>query len=81
MIVADSPQAITIIENPLAKTPPKEIKKADIESKTKSPVSLMPKGMLDKMTRDEIVDLLAYILAKGDAKHSLFQMDAKHGNH
>ena len=81
MIVADAPQAITIIENPLAKTPPKEIKKADIESKTKSPVSLMPKGMLDKMTRDEIVDLLAYILAKGDAKHSLFQMDAKHGNH
>ncbi|MEI6772743.1 MAG: HEAT repeat domain-containing protein, partial [Planctomycetota bacterium] len=52
MIVADAPQAITIIENPLAKTPPKEIKKADIESKTKSPVSLMPKGMLDKMTRD-----------------------------
>ena len=41
----------------------------------------MPKGMLDKMTRDEIVDLLAYILAKGDAKNSLFQMDAKHGNH
>ncbi|RLS23588.1 MAG: dehydrogenase [Planctomycetota bacterium] len=81
MIVADAPQAITIIENPLAKTPPKEIKKADIESKTKSPVSLMPKGMLDKMTRDEIIDLLAYILAKGDAKHSLFQMDAKHGNH
>jgi putative heme-binding domain-containing protein len=81
MIVADAPQAITIIENPLAKTPPKEIKKADIESKTKSPVSLMPKGMLDKMTRDEIVDLLAYILAKGDAKHPLFQMDAKHGNH
>ena len=81
MIVADAPQAITIIENPLAKTPPKEIKKADIESKTKSPVSLMPKGMLDKMTRDEIIDLLAYILAKGDGKHSLFQMDAKHGNH
>jgi putative heme-binding domain-containing protein len=81
MIVVDAPQAITIIENPLAKTPPKEIKKADIESKTKSPVSLMPKGMLDKMTRDEIIDLLAYILAKGDAKHSLFQMDAKHGNH
>jgi putative heme-binding domain-containing protein len=81
MIVADAPQAITIIENPLAKTPPKEIKKADIESKTKSPVSLMPKGMLDKMTRDEIVDLLAYILAKGDAKNPLFQMDAKHGNH
>ncbi|MBJ7429897.1 MAG: discoidin domain-containing protein [Gemmataceae bacterium] len=81
MIVADAPQAITIIENPLAKTPPKEIKKADIESKTKSPVSLMPKGMLDKMTRDEIIDLLAYILAKGDAKNPLFQMDGKHGNH
>ena len=81
MIVADNPQAVTIIENPLAKTPPREIKKSDIDTKTKSPVSLMPKGMLDKMTRDEIIDLLAYILSKGDSKHPFFQMDVKHGNH
>jgi len=80
-LVADNPQAVTIIENPLAKTPPREIKKSDIDTKTKSPVSLMPKGMLDKMTRDEIIDLLAYILSKGDSKHPFFQMDVKHGNH
>ena len=32
---------------------------------TKSLVSMMPKGLLDKLTRAEILDLVAYIAAKG----------------
>jgi hypothetical protein len=50
-----------------------ELKKSDIDSKNKSPVSLMPKGLLDKLTRDEILDLMAYVIAKGDSKHPAFQ--------
>jgi len=73
MIVEDTPQAVKIIENPLAKAAPVELKKSDIDSKNKSPVSLMPKGLLDKLTRDEILDLLAYVIAKGDSKHPAFQ--------
>ena len=33
----------------------------------------MPKGLLDKLTRDEILDLIAYVIARGDAKSELFQ--------
>ena len=33
----------------------------------------MPKGLLDKLTREEILDLIAYVAAKGDAKDPLFQ--------
>jgi hypothetical protein len=73
MIVEDTPQAVKIIENPLAKAAPVELKKSDIDSKNKSPVSLMPKGLLDKLTRDEILDLMAYVIAKGDSKHPAFQ--------
>ncbi len=52
----------------MAKTPPVLIDRADIDEQTKSPTSIMPKGLLDKLTREEILDLIAYIAAKGDAK-------------
>ena len=41
----------------------------------------MPKGALDKLTREEILDLLAYVIARGDAKHPLFQGGHDHGGH
>lgn len=80
MIVEETPQVVKIIENPLAKASPIELKKSDIDSKNKSPVSLMPKGLLDKLTRDEVLDLMAYVLSKGDAKHGSFQ-GGKEGQH
>ena len=45
---------------------------ADIEERALSDVSLMPKGVLNKLTREEILDLMAYVLAGGDAKNGLF---------
>ena len=43
--------ACKVIENPLAKAEPIVLKEADIDQKTKSPTSIMPKGLLDKLTR------------------------------
>jgi hypothetical protein len=40
----------------------------------------MPKGLLDKLTKDEILDLIAYVAAHGDPKHKLFAGDAGHGH-
>ena len=70
-----------IIENPLAKAEPILIKKTDVDEKQKSLVSIMPKGLLDKLTKEEILDLIAYIKAKGDAKHPLFEGGHEHGGH
>lgn len=39
---------------------------------------MMPKGLLDKMTREEILDLIAYIAAKGDPKDKLFEGGHEH---
>ena len=33
----------------------------DIKSRTKSPVSMMPEGMLDKLTSEEVRDLIVYL--------------------
>jgi len=80
-MILDSPTTrIKVIENPMARTPPVMIDRADIEEQTKSPTSIMPKGVLDKLTREEILDLIAYVIGKGDAKASLFQGDHAHGH-
>ena len=40
----------------------------------------MPKGLLDKLTREEILDLISYIAAGGDPNHPLFQGDHATGH-
>ena len=36
----------------------------DLESTTRSPTSFMPAGLLDTLTRDDILDLLAYLRSR-----------------
>ena len=55
---------------------PIEIKVSNIVGRTKSNVSLMPKGALDKLTREEILDLLGYVVSGANPKHKVF-----HGGH
>ncbi len=49
-----------------ADVPPREVALADIEDKTESKISLMPEGLLVTLSKEEILDLLAYILAAGE---------------
>jgi putative heme-binding domain-containing protein len=80
MILESSPERIKVIENPMAKAPPVLIDRSDIEDQSKSATSIMPKGLLDKLTREEILDLVAYIAGKGDAKSTMFQGQHAHGH-
>jgi putative heme-binding domain-containing protein len=81
MILEQKDGVYKVIENPLLKAEPIVIKEAEIEQKTKSATSIMPKGLLDKLTKEEILDLIAYISAKGNEKHPLFQGGHDHGGH
>jgi putative heme-binding domain-containing protein len=80
MILEETPERIKVTENPLAKTPPVTLNRAEIEERTKSATSIMPKGLLDKLTSEEILDLIAYIVARGDSKAALFQGGHEHGH-
>ena len=44
------------------------VPKAEIESWSESPLSPMPSGLLDTLTREEIDDLLGFILADGETE-------------
>jgi putative heme-binding domain-containing protein len=82
MIVSENSDVIKVIENPLLKAVPLELQVRDLEEKTKLPTSMMPKGLLDKLTRDEVLDLIAYLIARGDQKHPVFSGGGHdHGTH
>ncbi|MFM8290296.1 MAG: PVC-type heme-binding CxxCH protein [Planctomycetia bacterium] len=75
LVVAETPMELSLVENPVAKAEPVRIPKATIEERATSPASIMPKGLLDKLSRDEVLDLVAYVAARGQESHSLFSPD------
>jgi putative heme-binding domain-containing protein len=84
LVLEETPEQLKLIENPLAKAEPITIKKSEIEERQLSKVSIMPKGLLDKLTKDEILDLIAFVHARGNKQHPLFQgagHDHGHGGH
>jgi putative heme-binding domain-containing protein len=81
MIVEEKNGVVKVIENPLASTRPLELKADDIETRKKATNSPMPKGLLDKLTKDEILDLLAYVRGGADPKHRLFRGGHDHHKH
>jgi putative heme-binding domain-containing protein len=44
-----------------------------VESTERSPVSMMPTGLLDTFREDEVLDLVAYLLSRGDRNHKMFR--------
>jgi len=75
LVVNETPTEIALVENPVAKAEPVRIPKDTIEERIASPVSIMPKGLLDKLTRDEVLDLVAYVAARGAESSALFSPD------
>jgi putative heme-binding domain-containing protein len=79
MILEETPGEVKVIENPLAAgAKPLVVKKGDIDARKRSETSLMPKGLLDKLTRDEILDLLAYVVSGANPGHKAFQAGDGH---
>jgi putative heme-binding domain-containing protein len=44
-----------------------------VDTIEKSKVSMMPEGLFDSLKEDEILDLVAYLLSRGDRNHKMFQ--------
>ncbi len=60
LVIEDSKDALSIMENPEAKEP-RVIARADIDQMRKTANSMMPKGLLDRYSKDEVFEILAYI--------------------
>ncbi len=70
-------QTIHLVTNPLISCEPIVIPKDEIDQEQQATVRLttstMPVGLLDRLTREEILDVLTFLVASGDANHELFQ--------
>lgn len=71
-VVDEDEKSITIQQDPLDSKRDKVLKD-DIETRKPSPISPMPAGLIDVLTRDEILDLIAYLEAAGRRQHQAFQ--------
>ena len=72
-IVSEVEGLLTIVVNPEDMTKFVQVKRSDVESLAPSPVSLMPADLLKPLNENEALDLLAYLLSRGDKRAAVFK--------
>ncbi|HEV3437081.1 MAG TPA: c-type cytochrome, partial [Gemmata sp.] len=72
-IVNDANGKYTIVVDPEDSTKVVEVKKDEVESIKLSNVSLMPEKLLGSLNENEVLDMLAYLLSRGDPNHPMFK--------
>ena len=72
-VVSEDAKSLMLAINPVDPDQRRRLAKSDIASQRVSDLSPMPAGLLDTLTRDEILDLLAWTESGGDARHAHFR--------
>jgi len=63
---------VTITTDPSEPNTLTRVDRKEVKSIEPSKISPMPPGLLNMLTKDEVLDLLAYVLSSGDPKHAMF---------
>jgi len=71
-IVGESSEKLMVVTDPEDSTKTVEIMRADVDDVVAAATSLMPRGLLDQLNEAEVLDLLAYVLARGNASDPRF---------
>lgn len=72
-IVAENDDKITILTSPEDPTKITQILKSEVDEIQPSTVSIMPMDLLKPLNQDEVMDLLAYLLSRGDQGNEMFR--------
>jgi putative heme-binding domain-containing protein len=76
-IVSENAEQLSILTDPEDATKIVDVKRSDIEEVTPSNVSLMPKDLLNVLNQDEVLDLLAYLMSRGNPNDQMFRGKAR----
>ena len=76
-IVSETDSQITVVTDPEDSTKVVDLQKGQIEAMKPSDVSLMPSGLLNTMNEDEVLDLVAYLLSRGNPNDSMFRRERR----
>jgi putative heme-binding domain-containing protein len=71
-IVSEDNDNYNVMMSPFAPTLLTPVKKAEVKEKKVYPVSMMPPGLINVLNKDELLDLVAYLLSGGNPKDKAF---------
>lgn len=69
---ADTEGKLTILVDPEDASKVVTVPKSEVEAVNPSPVSLMPNDLLKELNREEVLDLYAYLLSRGNPSDRMF---------
>ncbi|MCA9150221.1 MAG: c-type cytochrome [Planctomycetales bacterium] len=72
-VIGETEQDLTVQTNPEDANQIATVPKADIAEQAPSPTSLMPEKLLEPLNEDELLDLLAYLLSRGNPSDLMFK--------
>lgn len=72
-IVSETPKSVTIVVDPEDATKIAEIPRSAIEEIRPATDSLMPAELLNTLNQDEVLDLMAFLLSRGDPSDRVFK--------
>ncbi len=72
-VVRDNGKELTLVTDAEDASKTFSIAKSEIEQQKPSSTSLMPKELLNSLNEDEVLDLLAYILSRGNGNDPMFR--------
>ncbi len=81
MVVEENDKTVSVLVDPLAKGEPLILSKDEIEERKLATVSAMPQGLLSKLNKEEVLDLLAFVAAKGEKSNEVYSEDGHHHDH
>jgi putative heme-binding domain-containing protein len=72
-VVRETDSEVHVNSDPLKQDKPTIVLKEDIEVQKKNEQSAMPNGLLNYFSKDEVLDLIAYVLTAADKNSELFK--------
>jgi putative heme-binding domain-containing protein len=73
VVVQEDDTKLLVVTNPLVECEPAVVVKEEIDEKFPAQISIMPTGLLNTLTREEALDLIAYVVAGGNPGHEFFK--------
>ncbi len=72
-IMSEDDEKYTISQNPYAPDITRDIPKDQVKNTSLSTVSLMPPGLINSLNEEELKDLIAYLVAGGNAENEIYK--------
>ncbi|XZE51897.1 c-type cytochrome [Planctomycetaceae bacterium SH139] len=72
-IVSENDQHYIVLTDPQDSSKVVEIAKDEVEEIEPSPISLMPADLINPLNQDEVLDMIAYLLSRGNKNDPMFR--------